>query len=90
MLARQAAVRHSFSSSPQQSRALDARVTKTAVTKLASDDEEEDWSDVSELEEVDSRQFQSSKDQNGNVQNRTFGKGKLYNPDLRIIVDVSC
>lgn len=76
VLARQAAVRHSFSTSPQQSRALDARVTKTVVTQLASDDEE-DWSDVSELEEVNSRQFQSSKDQNGNVENRPFGKGEF-------------
>lgn len=58
-------------------RALDTRVTKATVTKLASEDEEEDWSDVSELEEIDSRQFQSSKDQNGNVENRNFGKGKL-------------
>lgn len=83
VLARQAAVRHSFSTSPQQSRALDARVTKTVVTQLASDDEEEDWSDVSELEEVHSRQFQSSKDQNGNVENRPFGKGKFYSPYLK-------
>eukprot|EP00066_Takifugu_rubripes_P015263 XP_011604529.1 PREDICTED: zinc finger protein DZIP1 isoform X1 [Takifugu rubripes] len=79
VLARQAAVSHSFSTSPQQSRALDARLTKTVVTQLASDDEEEDWSDVSELEEVDSRQFQSSKDQNGNVENRPFGKENKIN-----------
>lgn len=83
VLARQAAVRHSFSTSPQQSRALDGRVSKTVVTQLASDDEEEDWSDVSELEEVHSRQFQSSKDQNGNVENRPFGKGKFYSPYLK-------
>ncbi|XP_056883482.1 cilium assembly protein DZIP1 isoform X1 [Takifugu flavidus] len=79
VLARQAAVSHSFSTSPQQSRALDARLTKTVVTQLASDDEEEDWSDVSELEQVDSRQFQSSKDQNGNVENRPFGKENKIN-----------
>lgn len=75
VLARQAAVRQSFSTSPQQSRVSDTRVTKTTVTKLASD-EEEDWSDVSELQEIKSRPFQSSKDQNGNVENRNLSKGE--------------
>lgn len=72
------AVRQSFSTSPQQTTVLDAHVTKTVVTKLASDEEEEDWSDVSELQEIDSRPFQSSKDQNGNVENRSFAKGKRH------------
>lgn len=77
VLARQAAVRQSFSTSPQQTIVLDTHVTRTAVAKLSSDDEE-DWSDVSELQEIDSRQFQSSKDQNGNVENRSFTKGKWH------------
>lgn len=51
-------------------------VTKAAVTKMDSDEEEE-WSDVSELQEIDPRQLQSHKDQNGNVDKRNFGKGKL-------------
>lgn len=78
VLARQAAVRHPFSTSPQPTTVSDPRVTRTVVTKLASDDEEEDWSDVSELQEIDSRQFHSSKDQNGNVDNRSFPKGKRH------------
>lgn len=52
-------------------------VTKTAVTKMESDEEEDEWSDVSELQEIDPRQLQSHKDQNGNVDKRNFGKGKL-------------
>lgn len=52
-------------------------VTKAAVTKMDSDEEEEEWSDVSELQEIDPRQLQSHKDQNGNVDKRNFGKGKL-------------
>lgn len=78
VLARQAAVRQSFSTSPQQTTVLDTHVTRTVVTKLASDDEEDDWSDVSELQEINSRQFQSSKDQNGNVDNRSVVKGKWH------------
>lgn len=80
VLVRQAAVRQSFSTSPQQTTVLDTHVTRTVVTKLASDDEEDDWSDVSELQEIDSRQLQSSKDQNGNVENRNFAKGKWRCP----------
>ncbi|CAG04951.1 unnamed protein product [Tetraodon nigroviridis] len=63
-----------FMSNPQPTTLSDPHVTRTVVTKLASDDEEEDWSDVSELQEIDSRQFHSSKDQNGNVDNRSFPK----------------
>lgn len=80
VLARQAAVRQSFSSSPQQTTVLDTHLTRTVVTKLASDDEEEDWSDISELQEINPTQFPSSKDQNGNVENRSFAKGKWQNP----------
>uniref|UniRef100_H3D6V5 DAZ interacting zinc finger protein 1 n=1 Tax=Tetraodon nigroviridis TaxID=99883 RepID=H3D6V5_TETNG len=50
---------HPFSTSPQPTTLSDPHVTRTVVTKLASDDEEEDWSDVSELQEIDSRQFHS-------------------------------
>lgn len=81
VLARQAAVRQSFSTSPQQTTVLDTRVTRTVVTKLESDDDdddEEDWSDVSELQEVDSKRFQSTSDQNGNVDNRSFVKGEWH------------
>lgn len=81
VLARQAAVRQSFSTSPQQTTVLDTHVTRTVVTKLESDDdEEEDWSDVSELQEVDSKRFQSTSDQNGNVDNRSFVKGERHGP----------
>lgn len=76
--ARKAPAMHSFSSSSQQARGTVGGVTRTAVTKMESDEEEEDeWSDVSELQEIDQRQLQSHKDQNGNVDKRNFGKGKL-------------
>lgn len=73
--ARQAAPRHSFSSNPQQFHGS-VGVTKTAVTNM-SDDDEDEWSEVSELQEIDPRQLQGYKDQNGNVDKRNFGKGKL-------------
>ncbi|TNM94188.1 hypothetical protein fugu_002364 [Takifugu bimaculatus] len=68
-----------FPPAPSRAERWTLAFTQTVVTQLASDDEEEDWSDVSELEEVDSRQFQSSKDQNGNVENRPFGKENKIN-----------
>nr|XP_046238017.1 zinc finger protein Dzip1 isoform X2 [Scatophagus argus] len=75
--ARQAPARHSFSSIPQQTRASVGGVTQTAVTKMESDEEE--WSDISELQEIDPRQLQSHKDQNGNVDKRNFGKENRIN-----------
>ncbi|XP_077368656.1 cilium assembly protein DZIP1 isoform X2 [Festucalex cinctus] len=48
-------------------------MTKTAIMKLHSEDEDE-FSDVSELQEIDSRQLQSFKDQNGNVEKTNVGK----------------
>lgn len=79
--ARQAAVRQSFSTSPQQAQVSVGSVTKTGLTKIESDeeeeeDEEDEWSDVSELQEIDPRQLQSHKDQNGNVNKKNFGKGE--------------
>ncbi|XP_070786515.1 cilium assembly protein DZIP1 [Enoplosus armatus] len=79
--ARQAPAMHSFSSNPQQARGPVGGVTRTAVTKMESDDEEDDdeWSEVSELQEIDPRQLQSHKDQNGNVDKRNFGKENKIN-----------
>ncbi|KAF7670006.1 hypothetical protein LDENG_00090170 [Lucifuga dentata] len=57
-------------SSPSNRQQLSA-VTKTAVTKMESDD---DWSGVSELEEIDPRQLHSYKDQNSNTTKRNVGK----------------
>lgn len=76
--ARQAAARQSFSSNPQQSWGSAGVVTKTAVSKMESDEDEDedDWSEVSELQEIDPRQLQGYKDQNGNVDKKNFGKGK--------------
>ncbi|XP_047432413.1 cilium assembly protein DZIP1 isoform X2 [Mugil cephalus] len=67
-LVRQAVVRQSSASS------LRTSVTKTAVTKIESDEEveEEDWSDLSELQEIDPKKLQSFKDQNGNVDKRNY------------------
>uniref|UniRef100_UPI0037E82C18 cilium assembly protein DZIP1 isoform X2 n=1 Tax=Semicossyphus pulcher TaxID=241346 RepID=UPI0037E82C18 len=72
--ARQAATRHSFSSNSQQARGSAGGAMKTAVTKIESEEEDDDWSEVSELQEIDPRQLQSHKDQNGNVEKRSFGK----------------
>lgn len=72
--ARQAVVKHSPAFSLQQSRVSVGSVAKTAVTKMESDKEEDDWSDVSELQEIDPRQLQSYKDQNGNVEKKNHGK----------------
>ncbi|XP_051283708.1 cilium assembly protein DZIP1 isoform X3 [Dicentrarchus labrax] len=76
--ARSASVRHSFSSNPQQTRLSVGGVTKTTVTQMKSDEEDE-WSEVSELQEIDPRQLQSHKDQNGNVDKRNFGKENKIN-----------
>ncbi|TNN61514.1 Zinc finger protein Dzip1 [Liparis tanakae] len=46
----------------------------SAVAKMESDEDE--WSQVSELQEVDPKRLQNFKDQNGNVDKRNFGKGK--------------
>ncbi|XP_073318497.1 cilium assembly protein DZIP1 [Pagrus major] len=76
--ARQAPAKHSFSSNPQQVRGSAGSVTKTAVIKIESD-EDDDWSDVSELQEIDPKQLQTHKDQNGNVEKRSFGKENKIN-----------
>lgn len=66
---RQAVVRQLPISSIQYSKV--GGVTKTAVTKLNSDEEEDDWSEVSEQQETD---LQNYKDQNGNVEKKNHGK----------------
>ncbi|XP_022065083.2 cilium assembly protein DZIP1 isoform X2 [Acanthochromis polyacanthus] len=70
VLTRQAAVRQSSTSIAQQARTSAGGATKTAVTKMESDEEEDEWSEISELQEIDPRQLQSYKDQNGNVDKR--------------------
>lgn len=71
--ARPAPASHSFSSNPQQARGPVGGVTRTTVTKIESDEEE--WSEVSELQEIDPKRLQTYKDQNGNVDKRNFGIG---------------
>ncbi|XP_005744291.1 cilium assembly protein DZIP1 isoform X2 [Pundamilia nyererei] len=66
---RQAIFRQSPISNIQYSKV--GGVTKTAVTKLKSDEEEDDWSEVSEQQETD---LQNYKDQNGNVEKKNHGK----------------
>ncbi|CAB1433496.1 unnamed protein product [Pleuronectes platessa] len=77
--------RQTFSSSTQQPWGSVGVVTKTAVKKMESDDDDEDddddddkeeWSEVSELLEIDSKQLQGYRDQNGNVDKRNFKKDK--------------
>ncbi|KAI3365804.1 hypothetical protein L3Q82_000803 [Scortum barcoo] len=76
--ARKAPAMHSFSSNPRQPGGSMGGVTRAAVTKMESDEEDE-WSDVSELQEIDPRHLQSHKDQNGNVDKRSFGKENKIN-----------
>ncbi|XP_039998510.1 zinc finger protein Dzip1 isoform X3 [Xiphias gladius] len=83
--ARQAAARLPFASNPQQSWGSVGVVTKTAVTKMESDDDEDEWSEVSELQEIDPRQLQGYKDQNGNVDKKNFGKENKINVLARIM-----
>ncbi|XP_072317928.1 cilium assembly protein DZIP1 isoform X3 [Eucyclogobius newberryi] len=52
-----------------QSRGLTGGVTKTTVTQM--DSEDENWSEVSE---IFPKEQQSFKDQNGNVEKKSFGK----------------
>ncbi|KAK1876530.1 Zinc finger protein Dzip1, partial [Dissostichus eleginoides] len=68
----------SFSSNPPQTRGSGGGVTKTTVAKIESDEEDE-WSDVSELQEIDPKRLQSFKDQNGNVEKRNVGKENKIN-----------
>lgn len=79
-----APARHSFSSNLQRARGPGGGVTKTAVAKIESDDDDE-WSEVSELQEIDPRQLQSHRDQNGNVDKRSLGKGKLSSPNCQLM-----
>ncbi|XP_031708196.1 cilium assembly protein DZIP1 isoform X2 [Anarrhichthys ocellatus] len=74
---RQAQARQSFASNPQQARGSVGGATKTAVANLESDEDE--WSEVSELQEIDPKRLQSFKDQNGNVDKRSFGKENKIN-----------
>ncbi|XP_041728474.2 zinc finger protein Dzip1 isoform X2 [Coregonus clupeaformis] len=55
-------------SKPQQPRSTAVNTTKTAVTVVESEGE---WTEGSELEEIDTQQLQNYKDQNGNVQKTT-------------------
>ncbi|XP_063733846.1 cilium assembly protein DZIP1 isoform X2 [Eleginops maclovinus] len=74
----QAPSRNSFSSNPQQTRGSGSGVTKTTVTKIETDEEDE-WSDVSELQEINPKRLQSFKDQNGNVEKTNVGKENKIN-----------
>lgn len=47
---------------------------------MQSDEEEDGWADVGELQEIDLSQLRSHKDQNGNVDKRNFGKGGFSSP----------
>lgn len=72
---RQAHGPQSFASNPQQARG------GSAVAKMESDDDE--WSQVSELQEIDPKRLQNFKDQNGNVDKRNFGKENKINDLVR-------
>lgn len=59
--------------SSSQSRGVTRTVTQTAVSNVDSEDDE-DWSDVSELQEIDPKGLHNFKDQNGNLEKKSFGK----------------
>uniref|UniRef100_A0A1A7X5T5 DAZ interacting protein 1 n=1 Tax=Iconisemion striatum TaxID=60296 RepID=A0A1A7X5T5_9TELE len=67
-----AATSQSFSSKQSTGAAI-----QTAVTKMESEEEEDDWSDVSELQEIDPKQMQGFKDQNGNIPKKSFDKVQI-------------
>ncbi|XP_035485610.2 cilium assembly protein DZIP1 isoform X2 [Scophthalmus maximus] len=70
---RQPVARLSYSSNSKQPRGSASAVTKMADAKTESDgDDEEMWSEVSELQEIESAQLKNHKDQNGNVDKRNF------------------
>ncbi|XP_075873667.1 cilium assembly protein DZIP1 isoform X2 [Nelusetta ayraudi] len=71
VLARQAMVTQSASAANRQDRATVGRPANMAITNMESE-EDDDWSDVSELLEIDPKRFQNSRDQNSNVDKRSF------------------
>lgn len=54
---------------------------------MDSEEEDEDWSDISELQEIDPNRLQGFKDQNGNVEKKSFGKGKssFCSQDVKLV-----
>ncbi|XP_069577165.1 cilium assembly protein DZIP1 isoform X1 [Brachyistius frenatus] len=75
VLTRQTVVQRSAGPSPGRSPAA----------KMESDKEDDDWSEVSELQEIDARQLQSCKDQNGNVDERNRGKeNRISDPGRKV------
>ncbi|KAM4710960.1 cilium assembly protein DZIP1 isoform 2-T10 [Anableps anableps] len=79
VLARQAAVSHSSSSKPQPPRASVGSATRHAATKMESEEDEDEWSDVSDMVEIDPRQLHGFKDQNGNIDKGNPSKDKVIN-----------
>ncbi|XP_067349716.1 cilium assembly protein DZIP1 isoform X3 [Channa argus] len=77
---RQALAKHSFSSNPQETWG-----SVGTVTNMDSDEDEDESSEVSELQYIGSRQLQSYKDQNSNVEKRNFGKENKINDLARKI-----
>lgn len=78
VLARQAVITQSASASNRQDRATVGGPTNMAITNMESE-EEDDWSDVSELQEIDPKRFQNNRDLNSNVDKRSFGKENKIN-----------
>ncbi|KAF7214819.1 cilium assembly protein DZIP1 isoform X1 [Nothobranchius furzeri] len=63
-----------FQSSSKQSAGA---AIQTAVTKMESEEEDDDWSDVSELQEIDPKQMQGFKDLNGNMNKKRSDKVQI-------------
>ncbi|XP_047211725.1 cilium assembly protein DZIP1 isoform X2 [Girardinichthys multiradiatus] len=78
VLVRQTAVSQPTSFKPQQSWASVGGMSRHTVSKLESD-EDEDESDVSEMVEIDPRQLHGFKDQNGNIDKGNHNKDKVIN-----------
>lgn len=88
VLARQTATSQS-SSKPQPPRASAGSATRQAVTKMESEDDEEDWSDVSELVEINPRQLNGFKDQNGNIDKGNCNRDKVVNLARKVEMQLS-
>uniref|UniRef100_A0A1A8F5Z5 DAZ interacting protein 1 n=3 Tax=Nothobranchius korthausae TaxID=1143690 RepID=A0A1A8F5Z5_9TELE len=61
----------------QSSKQPAGAAVQTAVTKMESEEEDDDWSDVSELQEIDPKQTQGFKDLNGNINKQRFDKVQI-------------
>ncbi|CAN9498137.1 unnamed protein product [Ophioblennius macclurei] len=64
---------------PSQIRGSGASSKHVAVSRKQSDEDDDEWSEVSELQEISPQQLNRYRDQNGNVEKRNPGKENRIN-----------